>query len=72
MMHLARMQRMEIVAESGEADAWLKLAPADAASRSGEASAQRVALLDHDLKSRAATARRDGNVPTAGTASARG
>ncbi len=72
MMHLARMQKMEIVAESGEADAWLKLAPADAASRSGEASAQRVALLDHALKSRASTARRDGNVPPTGTASARG
>ena len=56
MMHLARMQNMEIVAKSGEADAWLKLAPADAASRSGEVSAQRIALLDFALKSRAAAA----------------
>src|SRR4051812_34971007 len=32
MMHLARKQRMEIVSESGEADAWLRLAPADASS----------------------------------------
>jgi len=30
MMRIARKQRMEIVAEAGEADAWLKLPPADA------------------------------------------
>jgi GNAT superfamily N-acetyltransferase len=50
MMHLARKQRMELVAQSGEADAWLALAPADAASYFGEVFAQRVALFDHALK----------------------
>ena len=32
MMHLAQKHRMEIVAEASEADAWLKLPPADASS----------------------------------------
>ena len=50
MMHLARKQGMEIVAEAGEADAWLKLLPADASSHFGEVFAQRVALFDYALK----------------------
>jgi len=50
MMHLARKQGMVIVTESGEADAWLKLPPADAASHFGEVFAQRVALFDYALK----------------------
>ncbi|MGQ0547534.1 MAG: GNAT family N-acetyltransferase [Betaproteobacteria bacterium] len=50
MMRLARRQDMEVVAEAGEADAWLKLAPADAASYFGEVFAQRVALFDYALK----------------------
>ena len=50
MMHLARTQGMQIVAESGEADAWLKLLPADASSHFGEVFAQRVALFDYALK----------------------
>jgi GNAT superfamily N-acetyltransferase len=50
MMHLARKQDMEIVAESGEADAWLRLLPADASSHFGEVFAQRVALFDYALK----------------------
>jgi len=50
MMRLARKQRMELVAQSGEADAWLRLAPADAASYFGEVFAQRAALFDHALK----------------------
>jgi hypothetical protein len=50
MMHLARKQAMEIVVESGEADAWLRLAPADASSHFGEVFAQRVALFDYALK----------------------
>ena len=49
MMHLARKQKMEIVAEY-EADAWLKLSPADASSHFGEVFAQRVALFDYALK----------------------
>jgi len=50
MMHLARKQAMEIVVESGEADAWLRLSPADASSHFGEVFAQRVALFDYALK----------------------
>jgi len=50
MMHLARKQEMEIVVESGEADAWLRLLPADASSHFGEVFAQRVALFDYALK----------------------
>ena len=50
MMHLARRQHMHIVAEAGEADAWLNLPPADASSHFGEVFAQRVALFDYALK----------------------
>ena len=50
MMHLARKQGMDIVLASGEADAWLRLAPADASSHFGEVFAQRVALFDYALK----------------------
>ena len=50
MMHLARKQEMEIVVESGQADAWLRLFPADASSYFGEVFAQRVALFDYALK----------------------
>jgi GNAT superfamily N-acetyltransferase len=50
MLHLARKQEMQIVVESGEADAWLKLAPADASSHFGEVFAERVALFDYALK----------------------
>ena len=58
MMHLARKQGMQIDTGYGEADAWLKLLPADAVSHFGEVFAQRVALWDHALKSQAAAARR--------------
>lgn len=58
MMHLARKQGMDIVAEAGEADAWLKLAPADASSYLGAAFEQRVALFDYALKQQLAYARR--------------
>jgi len=50
MMHLARRQGMDIVAEAGEADAWLKLSQPDTASYFGEVFAQRVALFDFALK----------------------
>jgi GNAT superfamily N-acetyltransferase len=50
MMHLARKQEMEIVVAAGEADAWLKLPPADASTHFGEVFAQRVALFDYALK----------------------
>ena len=69
MMRLARHQGMEIVTQSGEADAWLKLPPADAGSHFGEVFAQRVALFDYALKSQVANARRLAAAFTAGTAS---
>jgi GNAT superfamily N-acetyltransferase len=58
MVHLARKQGMDIVAESGEADAWLNLPPADASSQFGEVFAQRVALFDFALKTQRNYARR--------------
>jgi GNAT superfamily N-acetyltransferase len=50
MMHLARSQGMDIVTEAGEADAWLRLPPADVSSHFGEIFEQRVALFDHAMK----------------------
>ena len=50
MMRLARRQRMRIVVDSGEVDAWLHLPPADASSHFGEVFAERVALFDYALK----------------------
>ncbi len=50
MMRLARRRQMEIVVESGEADAWLRLPPADAGTHFGEVFAERVALFDYALK----------------------
>lgn len=57
MMHLARKRGMEIGVETGEADAWLKLAPADASTHFGEVFAQRVAVFDYALKKQAVNAR---------------
>lgn len=50
MMHIARREGMRIVTEGPEADAFLDLEPADAASRIGEAFEQAVALFDYTLK----------------------
>jgi GNAT superfamily N-acetyltransferase len=50
MMYLARKQAMQIAIESGAADAWLRLPPADACSHFGEVFAERVALFDYALK----------------------
>jgi len=58
MMHLARKQGMDIVAEAGEADAKLRLAPPDASTHFGAVFAQRLALLDHALKIQLFNARR--------------
>jgi GNAT superfamily N-acetyltransferase len=58
MMHLARKQGMEIVAATGEADAWLRLPAADALSFTSEATEQRIALVDYALKSSHVVARR--------------
>ena len=51
MMRLALRQGMDIVTEAGEADAWLRLRPPDAASHFGEVFEQRAALFDYALKS---------------------
>jgi len=68
-MRLARRQQMEIVSQAGEADAWLRLPPPDAASHFGAVFAQRVALLDHAVKSHLAATRRIAAALTAVTAS---
>ncbi len=58
MMHLARKQGMRIAASRGEADAYLELSPADAASITNALFADRVALFDYALKSHVHAARR--------------
>jgi len=68
MMRLARRQSMDIVAEAGEADAWLSLPPADAASHFGAVFAQRIALFDYALKSQLAVARAVAGALKSGTA----
>ena len=69
MMRLARRQGMEIVTEAGESDAWLRLAPPDAASHFGEVFEQRVALFDYALKSQLSATRRVAAALTARRAS---
>ena len=66
MMHLARKQRMEIAADTGEADAWLKLSPADASSYMSAVFDERAALYDYVLKSQLAGARRVASALTSG------
>ncbi len=58
MMHIARKSGMKICVDTGEAEAFLKLAPADHASLSGELMGQRLALFDYALKTQAAALRR--------------
>jgi len=55
MMHIARHESMRIVTEGSEADAFLELEPADAASRIGEVFEQAVGLFDYALKKQLAT-----------------
>lgn len=69
MLHLARRQGMEVGVAAGEADAWLKLPPADAATHFGEVFAQRVALFDYALKAQRSGARRLAAALIPGTAS---
>jgi GNAT superfamily N-acetyltransferase len=66
MMHLARKQGMQILSECGEADAWLKLPPADAGSHFSELFAERVALFDYACKSQLASVRRIAEAVTRG------
>lgn len=58
MLHLARKQGMRIVAEGGEADARLALAPADTASFAQAVLDERVGLFDYALKSQFDSVRR--------------
>ncbi len=53
MLHIARKLGMKICVDTGEADAFLKLPPADPASLAGEFVEQRIALFDYALKAQA-------------------
>lgn len=53
MLHMARKLGMKICIDTGEADAFLKLPPADPASVAGEFVDQRLALFDYALKAQA-------------------
>jgi len=53
MLHIARKLGMKICVNTGEADAFLKLSPADPASVAGEFVDQRLALFDYALKAQA-------------------
>ncbi|HEX8011202.1 MAG TPA: GNAT family N-acetyltransferase [Casimicrobiaceae bacterium] len=53
MLHIARKLGMNICVDAGEADAFLRLPPADPASVAGEFVDQRLALFDYALKAQA-------------------
>ena len=50
MIHIAKKAGMEIHRAYGEADAYLKLMPADAASMLKEAMQEQVAAIDYSIK----------------------
>ena len=54
-VHIARKFGMHIVAEAGDADAYLELPPASVGSIAGEFVTDRLALYDYALKSHVAT-----------------
>lgn len=58
MMHLARKNGMNIAAASGDADAFLTLAPPNTMSYMSEVFEQHIALADYRLKKHIARARR--------------
>ncbi|TMG81339.1 MAG: GNAT family N-acetyltransferase [Betaproteobacteria bacterium] len=58
MMHIAKKSGMKICIDTGEADAFLKLPPADPASLTGEMFDQRLALFDYALKTQTAALRK--------------
>jgi RimJ/RimL family protein N-acetyltransferase len=58
MMRIARKAGMEVTLDHGEADAYLKLEPADAASVMREAAQKQIALVDYAFKQQRAGARR--------------
>jgi GNAT superfamily N-acetyltransferase len=57
-MHIAKKSGMSICIDTGEAEAFLKLRPADPASLTGEMVDQRLALFDYALKTQTAALRR--------------
>lgn len=57
MMHIARKSGMEIVLDSAEVEAHLKVLPGDPASLAGELFSERVGLFDLALKSQLLAAR---------------
>jgi GNAT superfamily N-acetyltransferase len=63
MLHIARKLGMQICIDTGEADAFLKLAPADQVSLAGEFVGQRLALFDYALKAQAMRMREFGASP---------
>jgi GNAT superfamily N-acetyltransferase len=60
MIHIARRARMDVVIDSGDADAHVALPPADSSSLQSEFLAERLALYDFALKSHVETLRRVG------------
>jgi GNAT superfamily N-acetyltransferase len=60
MIHIARRANMDVVIDSGDADAHVTLPPADSRSLHNEMLAERVALYDFALKSHVETLRRIG------------
>jgi GNAT superfamily N-acetyltransferase len=67
MLHIARKLGMDVCVDAGEADAFLKLPPADPASLAGEFVEQRIALFDYALKAQAMRIRDLGAPPPAAT-----
>lgn len=63
MLHIARKLGMQVCIDTGEADAFLKLAPADQVSLAGEFVGQRIALFDYALKAQAMRMREFGASP---------
>ena len=67
MMHIARRLGMDICVDTGEADAFLKLPPADPTSVTEEFVDQRLALFDYALKAQAMALRRIAGESTSGS-----
>jgi RimJ/RimL family protein N-acetyltransferase len=64
MMHIAKKAGMQIQRDRGEADAYLRLSPANPASMLQEAVEEQVASLDYSLKANARAAKKLlGNLP---------
>jgi len=58
MLHIARQSGMRVVLEQGEADAFLELPPATAATLGADIAAQQTGLFDYTLKAQVGLARR--------------